>query len=430
MLSVRGQLRVPGDKSISHRSLILAALAEGESDIRGISDAADIRATVTVLRSLGVALPALSTSMRVEGVGLRGLTSPRGALDCGNSGTTARLIAGVVAACDFSARFVGDESLSRRPMKRIAEPLTAMRARFEFEGGDGLPFIVHGGDLKSATWNTGGSSAQVKGAILLAGLVAGVDVRVHEKSLSRDHTERLLRSMGADIRVDRENHVSLHPTARLSPLTIDVPADPSSAAFFVALASLADESELVLSDVCLNSTRTGFLRAMHGMGAIISREDAKTCNGDEVGSLRVLPGILTGIAITEAEVPALIDELPLLACVAAGAGVDLEISGAEELRAKESDRIKTVVSNLIAIGARAEERKDGLRVWGPRRELHGTIDPAGDHRIAMAFGIVGALPGNRIKIESPACVSVSYPTFWNDLKRVVGYCAGSDGCSS
>lgn len=430
MLSVRGQLRVPGDKSISHRSLILAALAEGGSVIRGASDAADIRSTASVLRLLGVALPALSTSMRVEGVGLRGLTSPWGALDCGNSGTTARLIAGVVAACDFAARFVGDESLSRRPMKRIAEPLTEMGAQFEFESTDGLPFTVRGGDLKGASWNTGGASAQVKSAILLAGLVAGVEVRIREKHRSRDHTERLLRSMGADIRVDRENQVSLHPTARLSPLTIDVPADPSSAAFFVALASLADESELVLSDVCLNSTRTGFLRALHCMGANISLEGQRTCNGDEVGSLRVLPGVLTEAAITGADVPTLIDELPLLACVAAGAGVELEISGADELRAKESDRIRTVVANLIAIGARAEERKDGLRVWGPRRELHGTVDPAGDHRVAMAFGILGALPGNRIRIKSPACVSVSYPTFWNDLKHVVAYGAGSDCRSS
>lgn len=416
-LKVAGTVRVPGDKSISHRSLILASLADGASRIRGILDSEDVRSTAGVLRALGARIPALSADMRVDGVGLRGLGAPRQSLDCGNSGTTARLIAGVVAAHPFAARFEGDASLSRRPMKRVAEPLTYMGAQFDFAHGDGLPMTIHGVDLRSIDWDTGGSSAQVKSAILLAGLVASVEVRVTEKSLSRDHTERMLRAMGVDVENDR-NQVCLRPARRLAPVEIDVPADPSSAAFFVALAALAAEGELALTEVCLNPTRTGFMAVMRRMGADISQTYGEIKAGDETGTVRVRPATLRGARITELEVPSLIDELPLIACVAAGAGIDVEITGAAELRVKESDRISTVVRNLRAVGAQAEELADGLRVSGPRRELSGTIDPHGDHRIAMAFGVLSAAFGNRIRITNPECVAVSYPGFWDDLRRV------------
>ena len=408
---------MPGDKSISHRSLILASLADGESRIRGILDADDIRSTASVLRSLGAKIPPLSDDMRVVGVGLRGLTSPRQPVNCGNSGTTARLMAGVVAAHPFSATFEGDASLSRRPMTRVAEPLTYMGAQFDFERGDGLPMTVHGVDLRSIDWDTGASSAQVKSAILLAGLVSGVEVRVTEKARSRDHTERMLRAMGVDVENDG-SQVCLRPARRLAPLDIQVPADPSSAAFFVALASLASEGELTLTKVGLNPTRTGFLEAMKRMGAVIEESAAARKGEESTATLRVRPTALHGIRITEQEVPALIDELPLIACVAAGAGVDLEITGAAELRVKESDRINAVVQNLRAVGARAEELPDGLRISGPRRELSGTVDPRGDHRIAMAFGVLSAASGNRINILNPECVAVSYPGFWEDLRRV------------
>jgi 3-phosphoshikimate 1-carboxyvinyltransferase len=416
-LKVSGTIRVPGDKSISHRSLILASLADGESRIRGILDSEDVRATAEALSALGAAIPPLANEMRVKGAGLRGLRSPRRALDCRNSGTTTRLLAGVVAAHPFSARFEGDASLSKRPMKRIAEPLTYMGAQFDFEHGDGLPMTVHGVDLRSVDWDTRASSAQVKSAILLAGLVSGVEVRVTEKAPSRDHTERMLRAMGADVETDG-NQVCVRPARRLAPIEIDVPADPSSAAFFVALASLAGAGELTLTDVCLNPTRTGFLRAMTRMGAQIDTTASASSGGEEIGSLRVRPARLKSTRITEPEVPALIDELPLLACVAAGAGVELEITGAAELRVKESDRISVVVQNLRAVGADAEELPDGLRVHASRRELAGTIDPRGDHRIAMAFGILSAASGNHIKVTNPECVAVSYPRFWEDLRRV------------
>ena len=415
---VHGTVRVPGDKSISHRALTLASLAEGESVIRGILDSEDVESTARVLRAMGVEIPQLRDEISVRGVGVRGLRPPRTSLNCGNSGTTTRLVAGMVAAHPFSARFEGDQSLSRRPMKRVAEPLTYMGARFEFERGDGLPMTVRGVDLRSIDWDTGGSSAQVKSAILLAGIVAGVEVRVTERFLSRDHTERMLRAMGADVENDG-NQVCLRPSRRLEAMQFEVPADPSSAAFFVALATLADEGELVLENVCLNPTRTGFLAAIEKMGGDISREDIRDSAGEKIGTLRVRPTSLGPVSIGATEVPALIDELPLLACLAAGSGVDLEITGAGELRVKESDRIATVVRNLLRVGAFAEELPDGLRVRGERKQLAGTVDPHGDHRIAMAFGVLGAVRGNRVEVKDPQTVAVSYPAFWDDLKRAI-----------
>jgi 3-phosphoshikimate 1-carboxyvinyltransferase len=416
-LKVSGTVRVPGDKSISHRSLILGALASGESRVRDILDSEDVRSTAGALRALGAAIPAFGSDMRVKGSSLRGLREPAVALDCGNSGTTTRLLAGVAAAHAFTTRFEGDPSLSRRPMKRIAEPLSAMGARFEFANGDGLPMTIHGTELTGIDWNTRAASAQVKSAILLAGVVSGVDVRVTEKAKSRDHTERMLRAMGAAVESDG-NRVRVGPLRGLNAIEIRVPADPSSAAFFVALASLAGAGELTLTDVCLNPTRTGFIAAMRRMGARIDTLEIAESGGEDVGTLRITPSRLSGITIGEQEVPSLIDELPLLACVAAGAGVELEIRGAEELRVKESDRINTVVQNLRAVGAEAEERADGLSVAPSRRQLAGTIDPRGDHRIAMAFGVLSAAAGNRITVTNPECVAVSYPGFWDDLRRV------------
>ena len=416
-LKVSGIVRVPGDKSISHRALILGALADGESRVRGILDSEDVRSTAGVLRALGASIPAIAPEIRVVGAGVRGLREARTPLDCGNSGTTTRLVAGVAAAQRFTTRFEGDASLSRRPMKRVAEPLTAMGARFEFSNGDGLPMTIRGSQLTSIDWDTRAASAQVKSAILLAGVLSGVEVRVTEKARSRDHTERMLRAMGVGVRV-AGNSVTASATARLDAIDVDVPADPSSAAFFIALAALSKSGALTLTDVCLNPTRTGFIGAMTRMGARIETMELTTSGGEDVGSLRVTPSDLTSVRIEEDEVPSLIDELPLLACVAAGAGVELEISGAEELRVKESDRISAVVENLRAVGADAEELPDGLRVLPTRRALAGTVDSRGDHRIAMAFGVLSAASGNRIAVTNRECVAVSYPGFWDDLRRV------------
>ncbi|MCX5761607.1 MAG: 3-phosphoshikimate 1-carboxyvinyltransferase [Gemmatimonadetes bacterium] len=419
-MRVGGVLQVPGDKSISHRALMLAALGAGASRVRGLLQSLDVHSTAQVLRALGVPIPALSEDFVVEGVGLRGLQPPTVDLDCGNSGTTARLMAGIVAGSPLSARFIGDASLSRRPMRRVKEPLTQMGARFECEGpGDTLPMTIHGAQLLGMTWHAETASAQVKSAILLAGLVADVPVEVHEPVPTRDHTERMLMARGVDVRTDG-GAVTLVPSATLNAADQLVPGDPSSAAFFAALAALADTGELALNDVCINPTRAGAFRVLRRMGARVTYEQTRSEGGEEVARVIVGPGTLRGTEIGGAEVPSLIDELPILACVAACADGETRVTGAHELRVKESDRIKAIVDNLRAVGAEAEELPDGFVVRGVgRRPFAGRVTTHGDHRIAMAFGVLGAIPGSAIIIDDPACAAVSFPTFWEELSRVV-----------
>lgn len=422
-LMVRGTVRAPGDKSISHRALIFAALAQGPSRVRDILDSADVQSTAGALRALGASIPTLSADFVVDGVGVRGLRSPATPLDCGNSGTTTRLLAGVVAGLDgVSARFEGDASLSRRPMRRVARPLTAMGARVDFEGGeghDGLPVRVHGARLAEIEWTSEHASAQIKSAILLAALTSGTSVDVHEPARSRDHTERMLAARGVSLTVS-EASVHLAAGQSLRALDVSVPADPSSAAFFVALAALADEGTLRLTDVCLNPTRTGAFDVLRRMRASIDIEDERDAGGEPVGTLVASASRLAGTRIAGSEIPRCIDELPLLACVASRAEGETVISDATELRVKESDRIHAVVENLQRLGVQATELPDGMRISGSRRPLRGHVVTHGDHRLAMAFGVLAALPGNSITIDDPACVAVSYPSFWNDLSRVVG----------
>lgn len=417
-LRVSGTIEVPGDKSISHRALMLSAVANGRSRIRGILRSADIESTASVLRSLGAKIPPLSDEMSVDGQGLNGMRTPASDLDCGNSGTTARLVSGIVAGQPIRARFTGDASLSARPMKRIAEPLGAMGAEISFEKGDGLPMTVSGARLKEIDWDTHAASAQVKSAILLAALVSGVEVTVRERARSRDHTERMLAALGAPVRI-RDLSVHLAATSALRTLDLTIPRDPSSAAFFIALATLADDGELFLPGVCANTTRGGFIGALTRMGGSIELDDPQNEAGEETATLHVQPGSLRPLQIVAADVPSLIDELPILACLAAGAGVALEIHGAAELRLKESDRIRAVVENLTRVGASAEERPDGLVVREGKRRLAGEVVTSGDHRIAMAFGVLAKVPGNDIRIDDPGCVAISYPNFWADLDRAV-----------
>ena len=399
---------------------MLAALASGSSTIRGILDSADVRSTAAALRALGARIPQLAAEFAVVGEGARSLSEPATDLDCGNSGTTTRLMAGIASACPFTSRFVGDASLSRRPMQRVARPLGAMGARFEFEDGDGLPMRITGGALAPITWTTEAASAQIKSAILLAAVAANVEVEVREPSRSRDHTERMLAAQGAKV-TSSGCAVRLTPPAggRLEPLCITVPSDPSSAAFMAALAALADDGAMELPDVCLNPTRTGFFGALRLMGARVQIGGARLEGGEDVGTVTVHPSRLRGIDLPIEDVPSMIDELPLLACVAARAEGNTRVRGAAELRVKESDRIATVVSNLKAIGATAQEEPDGFTVAGSGRPLVGRVRTLGDHRIAMAFGVLAAIPGNEIEIDDPSCVSVSYPAFWDDLRHAV-----------
>jgi 3-phosphoshikimate 1-carboxyvinyltransferase len=371
-----------------------------------------------VLRALGVEVPELSESMTVTGVGLHGLRTPSIDLDCGNSGTSTRLLAGVVAGSELTARFIGDSSLSGRPMRRIAKPLSAMGASVDLPEHGGLPMTVRGAALRDIEWNNETGSAQVKSCIMFAALCAGVEAKVSEPTRSRDHTERMLASQGADVWVNDES-VLLHPVQKLAPLDVTVPGDPSSAAFVAALAALAPSGELLLRRVCVNETRIGFLAALREMGGAVELENRERIAGEWVADVRVTGGTaLRGVAIGRESIPTLIDELPLVACLAAYASGETRVTGAQELRVKESDRIAVVVNNLRALGADAEELPDGYVVRGTSPVLRGMVTTHGDHRMAMAFGILAALPGNDITIDDRDCVAVSYPGFWTDLARV------------
>lgn len=414
-MKVHGRIRVPGDKSISHRALIFSALANGSSRLSGLLTSADVQNTASVLRALGVTVPPVGTQPIVlAGAGPLALRPAAGDLDAGNSGTTTRLMSGVLAALPFASTIVGDESLSKRPMLRVAQPLTAMGARVVFARGDGLPLTIHGGVLRGLTWRCESASAQVKGAIVLAGFVAGVPVEVHEPAPTRDHTERMMRGRGVDVRSEG-TIVTLNPGAVMRALDVDVPGDPSSAAFFAALAALASGGQIELPGVCANPGRTGAFRVLDRMGARVLWEDMTDSGGEPIATLVAAPRTLHGTAIEPHEIPSLIDELPVLACVAARAAGETRVTGAGELRVKESDRIALVVNNLRAIGADADELPDGFVVRGSDRPLKGRVTTEGDHRIAMAFGVLGAATGGGIEIDDPACVGVSYPSFWTDL---------------
>ncbi len=418
-LWVRGSVRPPGDKSISHRALLLGALGNGQSRICGLPRAADVESTAGALRGLGVSVAARGDEVVISGAHPPSLSASHDALDCGNSGTTVRLLAGMVAAHAFKTRFTGDASLARRPMERIAKPLRVMGAAVELSHEGGLPMTIHGGPLRPLVWRSEIASAQVKSALLLAGICASVPVQMTEPYSSRDHTERLLLHMGATLSYDDQT-VRLQPAERLDPLELTIPGDVSSAANLIALAVLADGGELTVEDVLLNSRRTGFLSALLAMGGSLEVECETVRGGEPVGTVVARPSALKGTTIGAREVPSLVDELPLLACVAVRAEGVTVITGAAELRLKESDRIATVASNLRALGVQVEELKDGLAIQGSTSGLRGTVRTAGDHRIAMAFGVLGKLRGNDILIDDRRCVSISYPAFWSDLERISG----------
>ncbi|MDQ4080431.1 MAG: 3-phosphoshikimate 1-carboxyvinyltransferase, partial [Gemmatimonadota bacterium] len=417
VMRAAGIADVPGDKSLSHRALIVGALADGRSRVRGLLESDDVRSTASVLRALGADIEQADGGVTIAGRGLRRLHPPSRDLDCGNSGTTARLIAGVVAGHPFAARFVGDASLSRRPMKRIKQPLETMGATVDLERGDGLPMTVRGADLKPVVWQTSTASAQTKSAILLGALVAGVRAEVCEPAPSRDHTERLLAALGAKVEAG-ERRVVLEPVERLSPLDFDVPGDPSSAAFLAALALVANEGEVVLRDVGLNERRIGFFHVARRIGADIQWETDREVAGEPVGTIRARPSAFRGTAVEAAEIPGMIDELVLLGCLATRADGETIVRGAQELRVKESDRIATVVHNLRSIGADADETPDGFIVRGSMRPLRGTVRTRGDHRVAMAFGVLARIPGNDVRVDDASCVAVSYPRFWEDVERL------------
>ncbi|MFB6368494.1 MAG: 3-phosphoshikimate 1-carboxyvinyltransferase [Gemmatimonadota bacterium] len=428
------EVRVPGDKSLSHRSLMLAPLAAGDSRVRGILDARDVRSTAACMRRLGAEIPEdWSGELAVPGDASLGDAGET--LDCGNSGTTARILSGLVVGLGVGARLDGDESLRARPMERIVYPLQAMGGRIDYLGEEGrLPIEIHGratGSLRTMRHIPKVASAQVKSCMLLAGLASGVRVEVVEPGRSRDHTERLLEAMGAPVNyhpvgeetpLDEGTHVTLDPDGwdgELEPLDFDVPADLSSAAF-LAVGALAAGRPIRLPGVGVNPTRAGFLEVLRRAGARVEEHDDRTSCGEPRADLRVEAGELRPFEVEEAEIPTLLDEVPALAALAARIPGRSEIRGAGELRVKESDRLSLLAENLEAVGVTVEEREDGLAVEGHREPLEGRIRTEGDHRIAMAFGTLAGLPGNRIEVDDPGCVEVSYPGFWEDVRRVTG----------
>ncbi len=412
------EIRVPGDKSISHRALMLAALADGRSTVTGLLDSADTRSTASALRALGASIPEPSGSFAVAGRGLHGLRAAADALDCGNSGTTARLLMGVMAGYSFATRFDGDASLRMRPMRRVTGPLAGMGARIrELREPDRLPLEIAGGELHAIDFVNERASAQVKSAILLAALVGGTSARITERVHSRDHTERLFDAMGVDIRtvvVEEGVRIEIAATSSLKAIDIAVPGDFSSAAFFLARALLSGPAVRVRG-VGVNATRTGFLDVIRRMHGLVHVTDRRESGGEPSADVSAETGVLHATQIEAVEIPHLVDEVPVLAVLAARAEGQTTFRGAGELRVKETDRLRALAENLRAVGANAEETSDGLVIEGSNAPLRGRVTTYGDHRIAMAFGILGSIPGNEIDMDDVACVSVSFPAFWTML---------------
>ena len=417
-MKVQGAVRVPGDKSITHRVLLLAALAPGTSHIRGALTSLDARSTARVLRQLGAAVSPLRSGAITTVVGHSRFRRPAEILNCGNSGTTTRLLLGLLAAHAFSATLTGDRSLRRRPMRRVIVPLSAMGARFTEQNGDGLPLTVAGGALSSLRYEMPVSSAQIKSSILLAGMAGQVSVSLKEPhGRSRDHTERLLRAFGHSV-AEQDGWIDFAPTGRMEPFEIEVPGDPSSAAFLVGAAALAEDGELRIVGVGTNPTRTGFLEVLRRMGAHCVIENEITRFGEPVGDFRIEPAALHQTEVRAEEIPGLIDEIPLLAVLAARARGVTAFRSVGELRVKESDRLGLIAENLRGLGLAAEVQADDLLVEGTERPPRGRVRTAGDHRLAMAFAVLGTVPGARIRIDDMACAAVSFPRFPETLRRI------------
>ncbi len=409
--SLTGRLRVPGDKSISHRSIMLGSLAEGVTEVSGFLEGADALATLAAFRAMGVRIEGPEQGrLRIHGVGLRGLQAPAGRLEVGNSGTSMRLLAGLLAGQGFDCELTGDASLSRRPMQRVTVPLASMGARIETTEAGTAPLRIHGNpQLQGLAYRMPVASAQVKSSVLLAGLYATGQTCVTEPAPTRDHTERMLRGFGYPVDV-AGNTACLEGGGRLTATAIDVPADISSAAFFLVGASIAAGSDLILEHVGINPTRTGVIEILRLMGASIELLNEREAGGEPVADLRVRAAELTGIEVPPELVPLAIDEFPAIFIAAACARGETVVTGAEELRVKESDRISTMADGLRALGIDAQPQPDGIRIRGG--SLHGgRVNSHGDHRIAMAFAMAALRADGTVTIDDCANVDTSFPGF-------------------
>ena len=414
---VSGEISLPGDKSISHRYALLASIAEGQSRIHGYSTGADCHSTLDCMRALGIAVEERGTDVLIHGRGMHGLQWPANGLDAGNSGSTIRMLSGILAAQEFTSRIGGDSSLSRRPMERIITPLTQMGASISAREGRFPPLEIHGAKLQPIDYTLPVPSAQVKSCVLLAGLYAEGATVVREPIRSRDHTEIALREFGADIRVERRV-ITLEGRPHLTGRELFVPSDLSSAAFFIAAALLVPGSELVVRGVGLNPTRSTLLDVLVSMGAKIRVLDVKENNGELTGEISIKSSALRGGVIERATTAALIDEIPVLAVLGAASEEGLIVRDAAELRIKETDRIATIAENLRRMGVEPEELPDGICVPGRQRFRAATLDSFGDHRIAMAFSVAALAADGDCEIRDADAASVSFPEFYQILRQV------------
>ena len=412
-----GELTPPGDKSISHRALIFACLARGQSRVTGLLDSADVKATANACRQLGMGMRQDQETLVLEGVGEAGLSAPQSPLDMGNSGTAMRLLAGVLAAQPFDSVLTGDESLSRRPMTRIVKPLTMMGARIETAGGGTPPLRISGNpDLQGIDYPSPIASAQVKSCVLLAGLYAQGRTTVTEPLKSRDHTEKMLPAFGVDL----QGNCAVVGGSALLGASVHVPGDISSAAFFMVAATMVPGSDLLLRNVGLNQTRDGIVRVLQAMGADLSIQERRQQGGEEVGDIRVrYAGRLKGITIPVELVPSLIDELPVILALAAVSQGTTILRGAAELRVKESDRLAVMAQGLEILGVSLQEYPDGVDIQGSDIQ-GGQVDGAGDHRCAMSFAVLGQLAAADVLVTGAENIDTSYPCFVRDLSRIGG----------
>ena len=420
-----GGVEPPGDKSISHRYAMIAALAEGASELRHFAAAADCHSTLDCMKALGAEVKLDKDTVRITGHGLRGLKGSRRALDAGNSGTTMRLLAGILAGQQFASQLTGDASLQKRPMKRVVGPLRQMGADIRARDDNFAPLEIRGGRLHAIDFKMPMASAQVKSAVLLAGLFAEGETIVTEPARTRDHTELALEEFGAPVEksgktIRIQGLAEGNGAPKLHPRSLDVPGDLSSAVFFIAAASLFPDSNLLIHNVGLNPTRTAILDVFASMGASLQMLSVRSAHGEIVGDLAVKGASLKGGVIAGEQIPLVIDELPMLAALGPYTEQGIEIRDAAELRVKESDRIAALAENLRRMGATVEERPDGLRVEGRAAgQLRGAeIDPHGDHRIAMAFAVAALGAIGATVIRDADCAAVSYPNFYEDLDRV------------
>jgi len=409
--SLNGALRVPGDKSISHRSIMLGSLAEGVTEVQGFLEGEDSLATLQAFRDMGVQIEGPEQGrVTIHGVGLRGLKAPAAPLDLGNSGTSMRLLAGLMAGQAFDVEMHGDASLSKRPMKRVTDPLALMGAKVETAVGGTPPLKVHGGQpLHGIDYPLPVASAQVKSCLLLAGLYADSPTCVTEPAPTRDHTERMLQGFGYPVKVDGAT-ACVEPGGKLTATTIDVPADISSATFFMVGAAIAEGSDVTLEHVGINPTRVGVINILRLMGADLTVTNEREVGGEPVADIRVRASKLMGIRIPEEQVPLAIDEFPALFVAAACAEGETVLTGAEELRVKESDRIQVMADGLVALGVDAKATPDGIVIQGGQIGS-GEVDSHGDHRIAMSFAMAALRASGPITIRDCANVNTSFPDF-------------------